>query len=92
MFTEFKNLRKAFNTVFGKKGGVIDNIEDNYAPCDCGNEDDIVSADSISIKEAFLDGSVGRKGRETLGITEEDMKKHFDLAFQRLEDYVALAD
>lgn len=55
MFTEFKNLRKAFNTVFGKKGGVIDNIEDNYAPCDCGNEDDIVSADSISIKEAFLE-------------------------------------
>ena len=44
------------------------------------------------VEKAFLRFGLGKQIREVLKITDEDMEKILNLAYQKLEDYVALAD
>jgi len=44
------------------------------------------------VRKAFFYSVLGRKIREALNITDEDISKIFDLAYQKLEDFVTLAD
>jgi hypothetical protein len=44
------------------------------------------------VEKAFLYFASGKDFREKLNITDDDMDKVFSLAYQRLEDFIALAD
>jgi hypothetical protein len=44
------------------------------------------------VRKAFFYSVLGRKAREEFNITDEGMNKVFDLAYQKLEDFVTLAD
>jgi len=44
------------------------------------------------VRKAFLYFAMGKKIRGELNITGEDMDKVFNLAYQKLEDFVVLAD
>ncbi len=44
------------------------------------------------VRQAFLYFGMGKKIRGELNITDEDMDKVFNLAYQKLEDFVTLVD
>ncbi len=45
-----------------------------------------------AVEEALLDSAVPREIKKVLGLTEKDIKQEVEVAYQKLEDYVTLAD
>jgi hypothetical protein len=45
-----------------------------------------------AVERAFLLCALSKKIRDNLNITDKDMEQHFKLAYQKLEDFVTLAD
>ena len=44
------------------------------------------------LEKAFLYSVISEKAREEQGVTEKDIKNYITSAYQKLEDYVTLAD